>query len=138
MVEITERPIAEQEAIDRLRLQIHGAVVTFAGTVRLYSEGKTVHHLEYEAYREMAEKKLQEVEEDVRRRWPAVEDLAIVHRVGRLAVGEASLVVSVAAQHRKQAFEACAYAVDLIKETVPIWKKEVWAEGAVWVRSDGA
>ena len=132
MIEITHSPLEPQEIARRLNLRVHGALVTFAGTSRLYSEGKTVNYLEYEAFQEMAEKKLREVEEGVRSRWP-VEDMAIVHRLGRLQIGEPSLVVVVATQHRREAFEACQFAVDTLKETVPIWKKEVWAEGAAWV-----
>ncbi|MBI2867499.1 MAG: molybdenum cofactor biosynthesis protein MoaE [Chloroflexi bacterium] len=136
MIEIADRPVAPQEVEARLQRAIHGAVVTFAGTVRSPSEGKVVRYLEYEAYPGMAEKKMAQIEAEARARW-LLEDIIIVHRIGRLEVGEASLVVAVAAQHRKEAFEACRWAVDTVKETVPVWKKEVWLEGAAWVNCHG-
>jgi molybdopterin synthase catalytic subunit len=110
-----------------------GAVVTFLGTVRDLTDGRTTVALDYEAYAEMAEKKMAEIEEETRSRWP-VGDMMIVHRLGHLEVGDVSVAVAVSCPHRAQAFEACRYAIDRLKELVPIWKKENWADGSTeWV-----
>jgi molybdopterin synthase catalytic subunit len=110
-----------------------GAVALFYGVARNHSDGRRVRALEYEAYPEMAEKKLREVAGEVRARWP-ITGIGAHHRTGRLAVGETSLLVAVSAAHRREAFEACHYAVDRIKETVPVWKKEIWEDGGgAWV-----
>ena len=106
----------------------HGAVVTFAGTVRDNTEGRRTLRLEYEAYAEMAEAKMQEVGVEISERW-GIEDVAMIHRVGTLEIGEISILISVAAPHRKNAFEACSYAIDRVKQIVPVWKKEIWADG---------
>jgi molybdopterin synthase catalytic subunit len=109
-----------------------GAVVIFVGNVRRDNEGRDVDYLEYEAYPGMAEAKMAEIGEEIRQRW-ALDRVAIVHRLGRCQVGEASIVIAVASPHRKAAFEACHYAIDRVKEIVPIWKREVWKDGAVWI-----
>jgi len=132
MVEITEKPLQPQLIMERVKRSRDGAVVTFVGVVRDHSEGRRVIFLDYEAYRERAEAKLREIVAEIRERWE-LEDVAIHHRLGRLKVGEASLVVVVASPHRGPAFQACAYAVDRIKEIVPIWKKEIWEGGEHWV-----
>lgn len=106
----------------------HGAVVTFAGTVRDNTDGRRTLRLEYETYAEMAEAKMQEVGEEIREKW-GIEDVAMIHRVGTLEIGEISILISVAAPHRKNAFEACSYAIDRVKQIVPVWKKEIWADG---------
>jgi molybdopterin synthase catalytic subunit len=100
-----------------------GAVVLFLGTVRDLTGEQVTVYLDYEAYAPMAEKKLVEIEEDIRKKWP-VGEVALIHRLGRLGVGEVSVAVAVSCPHRNQAFEACRYAIDTIKELVPIWKKE--------------
>jgi len=107
-------------------------VVTFLGATRRTSEGKEVLYLEYEAYEPMARKKLEEIRREVMAKW-GLQDVAIAHRFGRLEIEDLSLVVVVASPHRKEAFQACVYIVDRIKESVPIWKKEVFADGQVWV-----
>ncbi|MDP2953473.1 MAG: molybdenum cofactor biosynthesis protein MoaE [Chloroflexota bacterium] len=132
MYRITREPLQPQALAEKIRNETHGAVVTFEGIVRGLSEGRKVLYLEYDAYPGMAESKLREVGDEIRSRW-GVEEVAIHHRVGRVEVGETSLVVVVAAPHRKEAFAACQYAVDRIKEIVPIWKKEVWEGGEEWV-----
>ena len=137
MIRITRDPLHPEEAIDSLKRTIHGAVVTFMGTVRLYTEERKVQYLDYEAYTEMAEEKMREIEDEVRAKYE-IEDVTILHRIGRLYVGETSLVVAVASLHRREGFDTCLYTVERIKELVPIWKKEVWEEGQVWVRSEGA
>jgi molybdopterin synthase catalytic subunit len=109
-----------------------GAVVTFVGNVRRENEGRDVDYLEYEAYPGMAEAKMAEVGEEIRQRW-GLARVAMVHRLGRCEVGEASIVIAVASPHRKAAFDACHYAIDRVKEIVPVWKREVWKDGAVWI-----
>lgn len=110
-----------------------GAVVLFGGVVRDHAMGRdNVTVLEYEAYAEMVEPKLAEIDEEIRRRWPDVERVAMLHRVGRLAVGESSVVVAASAPHRPAAFEAARFAIDALKESVPIWKREIWADGDDW------
>ena len=110
-----------------------GAVVTFLGTTRDTTRHRKVLRLEYEAYVPMAEKKLAEVAQEMRDRWDV--GVAMAHRLGRLEIGDISLVVAVSAAHRKDAFAACQYSVDRIKQTVPIWKKEYFEGGEVWVES---
>ncbi|HID87231.1 MAG TPA: molybdenum cofactor biosynthesis protein MoaE [Anaerolineae bacterium] len=113
-----------------------GAIATFLGTVRDHSRGRRVLYLEYDAYPEMAERTLRQIGEEIRERW-GLDRVAIVHRIGRLEIGEASVAIAVAAPHRAEAFEACRYAVDRLKEIVPIWKKEVWEGGEYWVEENG-
>ena len=112
-----------------------GAIATFIGTVRDHGRGQTVTHLEYEAYAPAAELTMAQIGDEIRERW-GIDRVAIVHRVGSLAVGEASVVISVASAHRDAAFEACRYAIERIKEIVPIWKKEHYADGAAWLGSE--
>ena len=114
-----------------------GAVVVFAGVVRNVSGGKDVEHLEYEAYQEMAVAKLRQVAQEARTRWPAIVDIAIVQRIGHLEVGETAVVIAISSPHRHDGcFEACAYAINRLKEIVPIWKKEVGPDGAEWIEGD--
>ncbi len=113
----------------------NGGVVTFLGTTRNHNEGRAVLYLEYEAYEKMALDKLEEIRAEIRRRW-SIEDVAVGHRLGRVDIGETSLVVAVGAPHRREAFEACLYVVDRIKEVVPIWKKEFFRGGEVWIGSE--
>jgi molybdopterin synthase catalytic subunit len=134
MIEITYEPLDAEAVASRVRKPTNGAVVTFLGTTRSATSGRKVLHLEYEAYRPMAENKLAEVAQELRERF-GVEDVAISHRLGRLEIGETSLVVSVASPHRESAFAACQYSVDRIKQTVPIWKKEFFVGGEVWIES---
>jgi molybdopterin synthase catalytic subunit len=130
---LTAEPI-DFGAIEReVHAPCHGAVVLFSGIVRETSPtGKTVQYLEYEAYAGMAEVEMERIAQEMDRRWEGC-TLAMVHRIGRLAIGEASVAIAVATPHRAAAFEACRYAIDRLKETVPIWKKEVFADGSQWV-----
>jgi molybdopterin synthase catalytic subunit len=133
MIEITEAPIDHAALTERVRSNLAGAVCTFLGTVRELTAQRRTARLEYEAYPEMALKKMTELEAEARRHWPIIE-IALVHRVGRLDLGEVSVVVAVSCPHRQQAFEACQWLIDTLKEVVPIWKKEVWADGGEeWV-----
>jgi molybdopterin synthase catalytic subunit len=134
MIYITSEPLNPQEVTDLVRKDSNGAVVTFLGTTRDFSEGRRVLYLEYEAYHPMAENMLRQIAQEVRDKW-GIEDMAIAHRVGKLEIGEISLVVAMASPHRKDAFEASQYAMDRIKAIVPIWKKEVFQGGEVWVGS---
>ena len=136
LIRVVDSAIDFDEALNAVVAPENGAVVTFRGDTRNHSEGKTVQKLFYEAYEPMAKKKLVEVVEEIRRRW-SVEDVALAHRLGRLQIGEISLVVAVGSPHRKEAFLACQYAVDRIKQTVPIWKKEFFEGGEVWVEGAG-
>jgi molybdopterin converting factor subunit 1 len=111
-----------------------GAVVTFAGVVRGENLGRPVDYLEYEAYTEMAEARLRQVVAEAREQWPKIRRVALVHRVGHLELGEVAVLVAIGAAHRDDgAFEAARYAIDRIKEIVPIWKKEGWADGEEWL-----
>ena len=132
MIEITHKPLDPQPATASVRRDSNGAVVTFLGTTRRTSMDKTVLYLEYEGYVPMALKKLREIADEVAQKWP-IQDISIVHRIGRLEIEDISLVVAIASPHRKEAFQACGFVVDRIKETVPIWKKEVFEDGQVWV-----
>ena len=137
MIEVTDRELVPADIVGSLKKDRYGAIVTFLGIVRDFDDGRRLAFLEYEAFKDMAEKKLQEVGELVRARWN-LEDVALCHRTGRLQVGEISLVAVVAAPHRREAFEACDYAVDTLKEIVPIWKKEIWDGGSEWVQGEDA
>ena len=109
-----------------------GAVCLFVGVVRDHNAGRRVRHLEYEAYEEMALAQLAEIEGEVRRRWP-VSEVRLEHRLGRLEIGEASVAVAVSCPHRAEAFAACRHAIDTLKQRVPIWKKEFYADGSAWI-----
>jgi molybdopterin synthase catalytic subunit len=133
MIEITESAIDHAALTERVRSHRAGAVCTFLGTVREMTGQMQTRSLDYEAYPEMALKKLAELEDQARRRWPII-DLALVHRVGHLDLGEISVVVAVSCPHRSEAFEACRWLIDTLKEVVPIWKRETWADGTEeWV-----
>jgi molybdopterin synthase catalytic subunit len=108
-----------------------GAICTFLGVVRDNNLGREVDYLEYEAYPDMAVPAMQRIAGEIRERWDVIE-VAMVHRVGRLEIGEVSVGIAISSPHRAEAFEACHYAIDRLKETVPIWKKEVWADGEEW------
>lgn len=130
--EVTTQPLSVDEVAARVSDPGNGAIVTFVGVVRDNSEGRRVRYLEYEAYPQMAEETLRQIGAEVRQRWKSVCGVAIVHRVGRIQIGEASVVIVVSAGHRPEVFDAVHYAIDRLKEIVPIWKKEVWADGSEW------
>lgn len=138
MIRLTTEPIDHAALTERVRRPGCGAVVTFLGTVRDLTGDRVTAALDYEAYPGMAEKKLAEIEAATRARWP-VGDIALVHRLGHLDVGDVSVAVAVSCPHRAEAFEACRYAIDRLKELVPIWKKEHWADGTTeWVHPGAA
>ncbi len=127
-VRITKSPIDPEAALRSVRDRSAGGTVMFLGTIRNRNEGKQVRGIEYEVYKEMAEKRMAEIEKQVRARWP-VRKMIMVHRWGNLRVGEVSVAVVISSEHRAEAFEACRYAIDTIKRTAPIWKKEKLAVG---------
>jgi molybdopterin synthase catalytic subunit len=135
-IKITTEPLSVQALNDLVKRASDGAVVTFDGIVRDNFDGRPVRALEYEAYAEMAEKKMAEIGTEVQRKFD-VGEIAMMHRLGHLEIGESSIVIAVAAPHRHAAFEACAYAMDRVKEDVPVWKKEFFADGdAHWVNQN--
>jgi molybdopterin synthase catalytic subunit len=133
MIHLTTEPIDHALLTEKVRRHDCGAVVTFLGTVRDLTNDRVTVALDYEAYPAMAEKKMAEIERDTRARWP-VGEMAMVHRLGHLDVGDVSVAVAVSCPHRSEAFEACHFAIDRLKQLVPIWKKENWADGSTeWV-----
>jgi molybdopterin synthase catalytic subunit len=114
-----------------------GGIVIFSGVVRNETGGRPVKFLEYEAHAPMAEAKMREIGDAVRAQWGGVKRVAILHRVGRLEIGESSVLIAVSAAHRQDAFDACRYAIDTLKRTVPVWKKEHFEDGEVWVGLQG-
>jgi molybdopterin synthase catalytic subunit len=132
MIEITHDPLDPEQITSQVRRNGNGAVVTFLGTTRDNFEGKRVLKLDYEAYQEMALKKMEEIRQEICAEF-GIADVAIVHRIGPVDIGQISLVVAVASPHRQEAFFACHRVVDRVKEIVPIWKKEVFEDGSRWV-----
>lgn len=135
MYKIIDKEIDINEIINMVKNPKAGAIVTFIGTTRDFSRGKKVLSLEYDAYVIMAERKLREIGEEIKKKWD-IENIAIVHRIGKLYIGEASVGIAVSSAHRKEAFEACHYAIDRLKEIVPIWKKEVYEGKEVWIEGE--
>jgi molybdopterin converting factor subunit 1 len=134
-IEIVHNPIATQSILNRVKGPEDGAVVVFDGIVRNHTGGRRTLYLDYEAYEPMALEKMQELSAALRARF-AVSGLAIVHRLGRLEIGESSVVIAVSAPHRAVAFDACRFGIDTLKRSVPIWKKEYFADGAVWAEGE--
>lgn len=131
-IQIKDSSLVEKECLGFVAHPAAGGTVAFVGTVRDQTQGKKVLRLEFESYEPMAVKEMQKIAESVMERWKAFK-VSIHHRVGVLEIGEIAVVIAVATAHRKAAFEACAFAIDTLKETVPIWKKEVFEDGEVWV-----
>lgn len=130
--ELTKHPISIQEVIDKVVRRNAGAITTFIGTVRELTEGKRTLHLYYEAYEPMALKNLQQIGEEIKERWSDSE-VAITHRIGRLEISDVAVVIAVSTPHRNDAYDANRYAIERIKEIVPIWKKEHWENGEEWI-----
>jgi molybdopterin synthase catalytic subunit len=138
MIKLTDQPIDYGALTASVCRAGCGGVVLFLGTVRDLTGDVVTEALEYEAYPTMAERKLAEIEGEVRERWP-VGDMAVIHRLGRLGIGEVSVAVAVSCPHRAEAFEACRYTIDRLKQIVPIWKKENRPDGSSdWVHPDAA
>jgi molybdopterin synthase catalytic subunit len=134
---VTTAPLSVDDIVARLVRPPVGAVTTFVGVVRGQTGGRETDHLIYEAYPEMAEQELSRIGDEIRQRWPGVREVAIVHRIGRLEIGETIVVIAVSSPHRQETFDAVHYAIDRLKEIVPIWKKEIWKDGEAW-RSEQA
>ncbi len=132
MSKLISQSIDARAVIQNVERPAAGAILTFAGTVRNHHLGREVTGIEYHAYEEMAVKKLNHIEAAAREKWPGIE-IEIVHRIGFLEIGEASVLIAVGTAHRKEGFEALRYAIDTIKEDVPIWKKEIYTDGHAWI-----
>ncbi|OYV86643.1 MAG: molybdopterin converting factor [Planctomycetia bacterium 21-64-5] len=133
MVALTNEPIDAAKVLEQVESPLAGAVVLFLGTTREFTGSRRTESLDYECYPEMAVRKLAELELAARQRWPLVE-CALVHRLGHLKIGEASVAAAVSSPHRQAAFEAGQWLIDTLKQSVPIWKKENWADGThEWV-----
>jgi molybdopterin synthase catalytic subunit len=132
--EVVTAPIRLEPLIVAVSHPAAGAVVTFLGTTRDHNDGRRVTLLEYEAYPEMALAEMRKIGETARERWP-IHAIAMVHRIGVVPIGEASVAIAVSSAHRVAAFEACHFAIDRLKEVVPIWKKEHFDGGEIWIGS---
>ena len=132
MYSLSQNPIDLTELIVAVQDPAAGATVTFLGLTRNHNDGRAVTLLEYEAYPGMAEREMERIGVEARKRWP-IHKIAVVHRTGPVPVGEASVAIAVSAAHRKEAFAACEFVIDQLKETVPIWKKEHFEGGEVWI-----
>ena len=132
-IEVTAEVLSERATAEAVSDPGAGAVALFSGIVRDQTGGRRVKFLEYEAHAPMALAKMREIAAAIRARWPGTLRVALVHRVGRLEIGESSVMIAVSSPHRREAFEACHFAIDTLKETVPVWKKEYFEDGEVWV-----
>jgi molybdopterin synthase catalytic subunit len=133
---VTRERIPMQELAEALKAPEDGAVVVFEGIVRNHSHGRRTLYLEYEGYEPMAIHKMEEIGGESREKFP-IDRLGMIHRLGRLEIGETSVAIIVTSAHRRAAFEACRYAIDRLKQIVPIWKKEYFEDGAVWAEGEG-
>ncbi|MFY9582977.1 MAG: molybdenum cofactor biosynthesis protein MoaE [Candidatus Acidiferrales bacterium] len=133
--ELVREPIRTAEIVADLKAPEDGAVVVFDGIVRNHSGGRATLYLDYEAYEPMALGKMREIGAEIRRKFP-IHRIALVHRLGRLEIGETSVFIAISSPHRRAAFDACRLAIDTLKRTVPIWKKEYFADGAVWAEGE--
>jgi molybdopterin synthase catalytic subunit len=131
-IQLLDTPLSPQICVDFVSNDNAGGISVFIGTVRNQTKGKEVVRLDFEAYAPMAISEMRKIAEQAAAKWP-IEKMAIHHRVGSLQIQEIAVVIAVATPHRKAAFEACQYAIDTLKETVPIWKKEIFEDGEVWV-----
>ncbi len=132
IIQLTREPLNRDTLIRAVSHPGVGGIVVFEGVVRDNARGKQIRYLEYEVYPEMAEQQIRTIIAEAERRW-GVERVAVAHRFGRLEIGEASVIIVVAAPHRAEAFDACRYIIDTLKTTVPIWKKEVASNGEEWI-----
>jgi MoaE-MoaD fusion protein len=132
---MTREPITAQDLANRLKAPEAGAVVAFEGVVRNNSHGRKTLYLEYEAYTAMAIRMMKQIGESAKRQFP-IEQIGMLHRVGRVEIGDTSVAIVVTSAHRRAAFEACHYAIDELKHKVPIWKKEYFEDGAVWAEGE--
>jgi molybdopterin synthase catalytic subunit len=131
-IKISDKPLNIQSCIDWVITPQCGGIDVFIGTVRSATKGKTVVRLEFDAYQNMALKEMKKIADEALQKW-SIYKISIHHRTGVLEIGEVPVVIAVSAAHRDAAFEACRYIIDTLKQTVPIWKKEVFEDGEVWV-----
>lgn len=131
-IKLTEEPLDISACVEWVMSPECGGIDVFIGTVRNATKGKTVLRLEFEAYEPMALKEMQKIADQAMQKWP-VQKILLHHRTGTLAVGEVPVVIAVSAAHRDAAFDACRYIIDTLKQTVPIWKREIFEDGEVWV-----
>ncbi|WP_042148578.1 molybdenum cofactor biosynthesis protein MoaE [Paucisalibacillus sp. EB02] len=132
MFNIVDEPIQIEELIEKVTRREAGAITTFLGTVREWTKGRRTLYLEYQAYKPMAVKMLSQIGKEINEKWENTE-VAITHRIGRLYISEVAVAIVVSSPHRKAAYEANEYAIERIKEIVPIWKKEHWEDGETWI-----
>ncbi len=132
MITISDKPLDIQAVIEAVQTESAGAINVFIGTVRNQTAQKQVVGLDYEAFEAMALKKMQEIADEAKAKFPVL-SVAVAHRVGKLKLGEIAVVIAVATPHRAESFAACKFIIDTLKETVPIWKKEIFEDGEVWV-----
>src|SRR3989338_3149781 len=132
MFRVSDKPLNLQELIDYVTDPEAGAIVTVVGATRNHNEGRRVISLDYEAYPEMAEKELARVGEEAKKSWN-IQRMGIVHRIGPVKITEPSVIIAVSAAHRDDAFQACRFAIEEIKKSVPIWKKEIFEGGEIWI-----
>jgi molybdopterin converting factor subunit 1 len=135
LFELTPRPLDARRLEAAVEHKGAGAICTFTGVVRDTSRGRSVTHLDYEAYAEMATAQMRKIGDEIAERWPEAR-VAMAHRTGKLEIGEASVVVSVSSPHRAEAIAACKWGIDRLKESVPIWKKEHAADGTFWIEGE--
>jgi molybdopterin converting factor subunit 1 len=133
---ITYQVIPTAELAQQLKRAADGAVVVFEGIVRNHSQGRRTLYLEYEGYEPMAIRKMREIGQEIRQKFP-IDGVGMIHRLGRLDIGETSIAIVISSAHRGAAFDACRYAIDRLKQIVPIWKKEYFEDGAVWAEGEG-
>jgi molybdopterin synthase catalytic subunit len=131
-IQITSETLNISECVDKVLSPQAGGIDVFIGTVRDHTKGKKVIRLEFEAYEKMALSEMQKIVDEMMKRWP-LHNILIHHRVGVLQIGEVPVIIAVSASHRDAAFDACRYAIDTLKQTVPIWKKEIFEDGEEWV-----
>ena len=129
---IVSIPIVVEDVIRKVERREAGAITAFIGTVREFTKGRKTLYLEYQAYESMAVKKLSQIGDEIGKKWPDTV-VAITHRIGKLDISEAAVVIAVSSPHRKAAYEANEYAIERIKQIVPIWKKEIWEDGTSWI-----
>ncbi len=131
-IQIKQEPLSLNDCMTFVQEESVGGIVHFVGTVRNQTQGKKVLRLEFESYIPMAKKEMKKIAEEILKKWD-IKKIAIHHRIGVLEVGEIPVIITVSAAHRKEAFEACQFAIDTLKKTVPIWKKEIFENGEIWV-----
>ena len=132
-IQILDTPLSLDTCTSFIEDEAAGGHVVFIGTVRNHTKGKKVIKLDFESYKPMAIKEMQKICDKIEEKWPEIMKVSMHHRVGSLDIGEVPVIIAVSAAHRVKAFEACQYAIDTLKETVPIWKKEFFEDGEVWV-----